>query len=71
MKEGSLVQLGSHYQGSVYDSEKGLRQKMYQKGASGIVVSCEVRGPTPGANVYLSSEKTVVWLPAEFLSIEN
>ena len=69
MKEGSLVIINAHYPASVFSHLKGLEEVILSKGTSGLVISCETRGPVPGVNVLFGGEENVRWIPTEFLSI--
>ena len=70
MKEGNLVLLRQNFPASVYTHERGLKEKVFPKGTSGIVISMECRGPVPGAKVMFSPDKSIVWCPTELLKIK-
>lgn len=71
MKAGDLVSLRMHYPASVFTHKKGLEQIIISKGTTGLVISCEVRGPVPGVNVLFSTEENVRWCPVEVLKEVN
>ena len=67
MKEGDLVSLRMHYPASVFTHKNGLVQIIIAEGTTGLVISCEVRGPVPGVNILFSTEDSVRWCPIEVL----
>ena len=71
MKEGELVALSMNYPASVFTHNKGLMQTIIPKGTTGLIISCEVRGPVPGVNILFSSEEKVRWCPVEVLRLER
>ena len=71
MRAGDLVSLRMHYHASVFTNNKGLEQIIISKGTTGLVISCEVRGPVPGVNVLFSTEENVRWCPVEVLKEVN
>ena len=69
MKEGSLVETRSNFPSSVFTHKKGLERIIIPKGTTALVLSLEVRGPVPGANVLFSTDQEVQWCPLEVLKI--
>lgn len=72
MKEGDMVEMNSNWFHSVHMKEtRSLTEEVIEKGTVGLVISNEVRGPTPGANVLFGEKESVRWVPVEFLKIEK
>ena len=67
-----MVEMNSNWFHSVHMKEtRSLTEEVIEKGTVGLVISSEVRGPTPGANVLFGEKEEVRWVPLEFMNIQN
>ena len=64
-----MVEMNSNWFHSVHMKEtRSLTEEVIEKGTVGLVISSEVRGPTPGASVLFGEKEEVRWVPLEFIN---
>ena len=64
-----MIEISANWYHSVHMKEtRLLTEEVIEKGTIGLVISSEVRGSVPGANVLFGEKEEVRWVPLEFIN---